>query len=190
MTRELVLLDRIVSLARDRRVRLEDFERAVADSPQLAVDVVRIADSPLYGMEGRIHGLQRAVLILGVETVAEIAASALANRCFRASALEPAVAAQRWAHSLQIGVCSRLIARRLGLRLETEGYVAGLVHELGDLDLQREPAIALLVQAAHAVVEDSEKSPDALLDLGLRPDDVEQLRAALDRRVEQLAAVI
>jgi hypothetical protein len=40
------------------------------------------------------------------------------------------------------------------------------------------------------VVEGCEKSQDALLDLGLYPDEVAQLRAALDLRVEQLAAIL
>lgn len=148
MTRELALLGRIVALSRDRHVRLEDFERSVAASPQLAAEVVRVADSALYGMEGRIHQLQRAVLILGVETVSEIAAAIVAHRRLRASPLEPAAAQAVWTHSLQIGVGSQLIARQLGLRLETEAYVAGLFHELGPLDLQREAPVAALVQAA------------------------------------------
>jgi HD-like signal output (HDOD) protein len=183
MTRELALLERIVALARARHVRLEDFAHTLAASPELAADVVRVAGSALYGMEGRIHGLQRAVLILGVETVTEIAAAVLAQREFGA-------ARTAWHHGLQIGACGQLIARRLDLRLETEVWVTGLFHELRSLELAREAPVAALVQAAHAVALGGDGLPDPLADLGLYPDDVAELRALLDERVKQLAAVL
>lgn len=150
MKNELALLGRILELARDPAVRLEDFERSVAASPRLAAEVVRVANSALYGMEGRIHQLQRAVLILGVQSVSGIAVSILARRQLLGGELG-ALGDALWTHSLEVGVASQLIARCLGLPLEAEGYLVGLLHELGVLELRREHGTgysALLARAS------------------------------------------
>lgn len=134
---ELALLGRILQLSRDPEVQLEAFEQSVAASPRLAAEVVRIANSALYGMEGKIHQLGRAVLILGVESVSQIAAAILARRQLRSGGLG-ALGDAIWAHSLEVGIASQLIARCLGLPLEAEGYLVGLLHELGVLELRRQ----------------------------------------------------
>jgi len=137
MSQELALLGRILELARDPVIRLEDFERSVAASPRLAAEVVRVANSALYGMEGKIHHLNRAVLILGVESVSQIAAAILASGRLRGGGLG-ALGDAIWTHSLQVGAASQLIARCVGLPLEAEGFLVGLLHELGVLELRRE----------------------------------------------------
>ena len=73
MSIELALLGEIMAISRDSDASLEEFGQKVGTSPQLAREVVRISNSALYGMEGKINRLERAVLILGMRTVAEIA---------------------------------------------------------------------------------------------------------------------
>jgi len=194
MSRELALLGRILQLASDRAVRLEEFERCLSASPPLAAEVVRIAGSDLFGMEARIHTLQRAVLILGVALVASIAAAVVARRELTRE--------ERWRHSLEIAVCSEEIARCLGLDLGPEAFRAGLLHDLGTPSMQCErwahpgAPLAALVAAAHAIVEPGaagETAPSAgeaaraLADLDLHPDDVSAVRAVLAARVKQLS---
>ena len=138
MSHELALLGRLVRLARDPRGRLEELEQCIAASPRLAQETVRVAGSALYGMEGRVHQLTRALLILGAENVSSIAALVLARGQLRGSRIGPIGGDALWAHSLEIAACSQLVARLLGLQFETEAFLVGLLHELGMLDLHRQ----------------------------------------------------
>ncbi len=138
MNGELALLGRILTLAADEEVLIPDFSRTVGSSPNLAAQMVKVANSPLYGMEGRITRLERAVVILGVRTVAGIASSVLMASHMKASRLCTLPPNALWMHSLEIGACAELLARSLGWPHEPEAYLAGLLHDLGTLNLFQE----------------------------------------------------
>ena len=135
MSIELVLLGEILAIARDSDASLDEFGQKVGTSPQLAREVVRVSNSALYGMEGKINRLERAVLILGTRAVAEIASTLLVAKQMRGMNIGRVAGDQIWIHSLHTGLCAQLIARCLSLPSESEAYLAGLLHDLGLLDL-------------------------------------------------------
>lgn len=137
MSIELMLLGEILRLSRDSDVSLEEFGEKVASSPHLAAEIVRVSNSALYGMEGRINRLERAVLILGIRTVASIASSVLVAAKVRGVKVGGLNHDALWIHSLETGVCAQLIARCLGLPADSEAYLAGLLHDLGMLELHQ-----------------------------------------------------
>jgi HD-like signal output (HDOD) protein len=75
------------------------------------------------------------VLILGVEAVAGIAASVVVADRARRARIRELPADAFWLHSLESGICSELLARFLGLGTYREAYLAGLLHDLGVVDL-------------------------------------------------------
>jgi len=138
MSAEIALLGRILTLATEEQVSIEEFGRVVASSPALSAQVVRVANSALYGMEGRITRLERAILILGVRTAAATASSVLMSSKLRAVRIGPVSGDALWMHSLEIGACAELLARCLGWPHEAEAYLAGLLHDLGMQELFQE----------------------------------------------------
>ncbi len=136
MSMEFALLGEIITLSHDpTNTRLDEFATKVATSPQLAAKVVRVSNSALYGMEGKINRLERAVLILGMRTVAEIASSLLVANRLQSVNIGTLGGDALWMHSLETGVCAQLIARCLLPSVESEAYLAGLLHDLGVLEL-------------------------------------------------------
>jgi HD-like signal output (HDOD) protein len=175
-------LERIRALAWDPRLRLEDLEGCIAQEPGLAAEVVRIADSALCGMPGRIHTLSRALLILGAREVCAIAALVLVRRELRGEAGDG-----RWLHSLEVALASQLVAQRLGLGLESEAFLAGLLHELRETP-RAGPALAALLCAAHALLAGA--PADARVELDLYADDQAAVRAGVAARLERLTEVV
>ena len=180
--KELARLERILALGRDPRLRLEDLEICIAEEPGLADEVVRIAGSALFGMEGRIHSLTRALLILGAREVCGIAALILVQHELRGAGDES------WLHSLEIAVASELVSRRLGLGLESEAFLAGLLHELPEAPRATSAALAALLCAAHSLPSDVPANPP--LELPLDPDDQIAVRAEVEARVKLLTATL
>jgi len=131
MNAEIALLGQILTLASDDNVLIEEFGSVVASSPQLAAQVVKVANSSLYGMEGRITRLERAVLILGVRTVASIASSVLVANQTKSIRIGKLTGNELWMHSLEVGCCAQLLCRCLSWPHDSEAYLAGLLHDLG-----------------------------------------------------------
>ncbi len=135
MSTELIQLGEILHLAGDSGCNLGTFGEKVATSPKVAAEVVRVSNSALHGMEGKINRLERAVLILGMRTVADIASALLVAGRMKNMDVGELRGDAIWTHSLEIGVCAQLVARSLGLPLESEAYRAGLLHDLGILEM-------------------------------------------------------
>ena len=197
---DLAFLGEILGLSRDPSLNLDDFLEKFGASPRLAADVVRAADSALYGMEGKITRLQRAVLILGPRKVASIVSALVIRRTL----VESQAGRQGhaiWMHSLETGVCAELVAACLDLGAGSDAYVAGLLHHLEGNELREMAAcgqpVAALVRAAHALVEEpyagwQDGLPGdqrVLADLGLLTGDLVEIRRATRERTKALAAV-
>jgi HD-like signal output (HDOD) protein len=157
---ELALLGQILVLAEDETTSSEHLSMTVANSPMLAASVVQVSNSALYGMEGRVARLERAVLVLGVRTVASIASTVLVAASLRARSIGGISSDAIFLHSLEVGICAQLLAKRLGVRPDSEAYLAGLLHDMGMSELHDAHGAAYT-----ACVERSMRERRALVDV-------------------------
>ena len=186
---------------------MDDVLDLVGTAPGLADELVRIGNSQLFDMAGKITRPERAVLILGPRNVAAIAAAVFAAR--PPSGAGPATPWQR----LSTGVCAELIARQLELGSGPEACVAGLLHDLGAraLDwgfpeslcqvlahqrapLQAPPAVRGLASVLHAaqilVGPEHAAASELVQDLGLLPEDLAEIEQRLADRTKELARLL
>jgi HD-like signal output (HDOD) protein len=128
-------LAEILRLSREPDLCVDDLVRRVSAAPDLAAEVVRIAGSPAYLRAGRIERLDRAVLILGARTVADIATAVTVTARTRGRAIGTREPDALWLHSLAIGIGAELAGRCLGAPCASDAHAVGLLHDLGVLDL-------------------------------------------------------
>ncbi len=103
----------------------------------LTTEILRIANSPLYGM-GKIKDIRHALILLGLNTIKYIAISAAVSTLFKSSSLEKETSfnvTEFWVHSIRIGTISKLLAQQIGYQEPDALFVAGLIHDLGRLVL-------------------------------------------------------
>lgn len=121
---------RIVQVVEDPKATARDMHDIVRTDPALATKILKVVNSAFYGLPSQIASLDRAILMLGLSAVKNIALAASLARLFRVDALSDQFAARDlWRHCVAVGVCSRLIARRGPA--QDELFVAGLVHDVG-----------------------------------------------------------
>ena len=102
----------------------------------LTAELLQIVNSPLYGFPARIGSIQRAVLVLGFETVKRHVLAASMKLYFR-SAVRLDLLRGIWRHSL---ACA-LVAEELSIvcsasqSADDAVYTAGLLHDMGRLGL-------------------------------------------------------
>lgn len=113
----------------------QDIARLVGQDPALAVRVLRIANSPLYGLSRQVETLERAVTVLGVRQMRELVLAASVGGVV---ARMPNVLYEMddfWRHSILCGLTARRLASACA-RVETDfAFVAGLLHDIGQLVL-------------------------------------------------------
>lgn len=134
-------------LSTDRCVEL------IESDPGLAAATLKLANSPLYGLSGRIGSIQDAVRMLGLRAVSGLLTAVALRRAFR---IDPKVnfkASSYWRHAFATALAARTLAKRVDLD-PNEAFVTGLMHDVGQLVLATYYPIEASKAIALAVKED------------------------------------
>ena len=123
---------RIIETVEDPDSTAHDLHLIIANDPALCARVLKVVNSAFYGLPGQIGSINRAIVLLGLNAVKNIAIAASLARLFRGGRLSPNFAAKDlWAHSITVGATTKLLAEKAGLRLADEAFLAGLMHDIG-----------------------------------------------------------
>ena len=116
----------------DPEASTRSLSRLVELDPALSATVLRMANSPYFGVSGRVGGARQAVVMLGVKSVGSLAVSRTASLVF--SEDETTAPAGYWTHSIATAVACAVIAPYAGVA-DDEAFTAGLLHDIGSLVL-------------------------------------------------------
>jgi putative nucleotidyltransferase with HDIG domain len=125
---------RLWRLAQDENTSGREITRLIEREPALAARVLRIANSPVFQHEGQIASIERAVNVIGMREIADLA---LAGACVAGfSPLENQLlrSADFWWHSFCTALLARDAARAAGLPPD-DAFTAGLLHDIGQMML-------------------------------------------------------
>lgn len=126
----------VLRLSDDQRATLEDIAEVIRRDPGLASQLLRVANSPMYGMGGEITSLARAGAVLGLRTVKLLS---LSFSVVTRPAQGDEAALMVWRHTLVTSAIAQNLARRREPRLADECFIAGLLADMGRLALAEEP---------------------------------------------------
>lgn len=125
---------RIIELASDPEVSMEELSQAMSQDPPLAGRVLRVANSPFYGMSREVDSLKLALVILGISETKNIVLGLSILNILKD--LDSNMAYDRekfWLHSAGCGVISRILGRKLDLKTDGADFIAGLLHDMGKI---------------------------------------------------------
>lgn len=126
------ITNRIVEVVDDPRATAHDMHEIVKNDPALAAKILKVVNSAFYGLPAQIASLDRAIVMLGLSAVKNIALAASLARLFKPGALsEQFEARDLWRHCVGVGVCARMLTKAAQGVQNDEAFVAGLVHDMG-----------------------------------------------------------
>jgi putative nucleotidyltransferase with HDIG domain len=111
-------------------VKVDEVVRLVAYDHTIAVQCLRMAASPLFGLAHPPKSIKGAVMTLGLRRVETILLTCCLGQAFPAQkwVLDPAVF---WRHSLGCAMVCRKFSEKLASADAEKAYMAGLLHDLG-----------------------------------------------------------
>jgi putative nucleotidyltransferase with HDIG domain len=145
-------------------VSAHDLHQVISLDPVLTANVLRLVNSAYYSLRQPVTSPIRAIILLGLNTVKHVVLSTAvlaqfgSRERFRAFSM-----ADFWSHCLCVAVTAKCLAQRLGVAANgrEEYFVAGLLHDLGKIPLNRQfpeeyGAAADLVKDRQATLEEAE----------------------------------
>lgn len=135
----------------------------LATDQSLSVRVLRLANSPFYGLARKVTNLSEAVVVLGMRTVKNLALVASTypwmTRPLPGYCLGPN---EMWRHAFATAVGAQLVAQLTRKAKPDEAFTAGLLHDLGKVALSvwidnKIQAIAFYAQREQIPFDEAER---------------------------------
>src|SRR5688572_18190084 len=138
---------RIVATVEDPKSTASQLHKIVSHDPALVTRILKVVNSAFYGLPGQIGSIERAIVLLGLNAVKNIAVAASLGQLFRGVKLcEGFTAKDLWKHCVAVGVVARDLAKQMKVPLVDEAFLAGMIHDIGILvSLQTAPEPTRLV---------------------------------------------
>ncbi|MCU0688406.1 MAG: HDOD domain-containing protein [Phycisphaerales bacterium] len=123
---------KIVSIVEDPSSTAQDLHNVISKDPALCTRILKVVNSAFYGLPGQIGSINRAIVLLGLNAVKNIAIAASLAKLFKGGQLTPNFSAKDlWTHSIAVGTGTKLLAEQMKIGLGDEAFLAGLIHDIG-----------------------------------------------------------
>ena len=129
---------RILEVVNDISCSPRDLMEVIKVDPVLTGRILNLVNSSYFSMPQRITSLNRALILLGFNTIKNIALSTAFIDSTKNQQQNEQID-NLWQHLLGVGVAAKLIATKCGQprQILEEFFIAGLLHDIGDLMLLR-----------------------------------------------------
>jgi putative nucleotidyltransferase with HDIG domain len=133
-----ITVSKVLEVCNNPKTSPIDLDRVIQLDPVLMGKVLKLINSAYYGLGTQVTSLARAIIMLGINTVKNLALStAVMDRLVDKNDFKAINMDGFWRHSLCVGVTAKLIAKARGVdpKLLEEYFAAGLLHDIGKIPL-------------------------------------------------------
>lgn len=131
---------RIQQLVNDPDSSLDDVTKVIMNDTGLTSRILRIANSAYMGLAAKVDTVGRAVQVLGLNQVHDLALASAAVGSLTTIKTPSLDVSDFWRRSVYCAVVARIICKQRQLRSAERLFVSGLLHDTGHLLLAyREP---------------------------------------------------
>jgi len=124
---------RINDMLSDENSGASEIGALIEPDPALSAALLRIANSSLYGIGGEVSSVERAVTIVGLREVRDLAFGICASAAFEGIPNSLITVEDFWKHSLYCASAAQAIARKARVCPGESLFTAGLLHDIGHL---------------------------------------------------------
>ena len=138
-----VTVAKVLEITNNPKTSPADLNQIISLDPVLMGKVMRLINSAYYSLPNQITSLVRAIIMLGINTVKNLALStAVLGTLGRASDFQALNMEGFWRHSISVGVTAKLTATRRNIdpKIREEYFIAGLLHDIGKIPLNNKLA--------------------------------------------------
>lgn len=126
---------RVSELLEDPNATSQEIGKLLGQDPGLALRVLKIANSPMYGLSRQVETVERAVMVLGKSQIVEVVLATTVSKVIAGIPNDVYDMDDFWSHSILCGIVTRELTR-LCRHVDVDfAFVAGLLHDVGQLVL-------------------------------------------------------
>ena len=133
-----VSVGKVLEICNNSDVNAKDLNQVISLDPVLTGKLLQLINSAYYGLSSNITSLIKAITMLGINTVKNLALSTAILGTLPKNKKSTGLNMEGyWRHCLCVGVTSKLLAVKQGIdpKYHQEYFTAGLLHDIGKIPL-------------------------------------------------------
>jgi len=127
----------VMQITNDPDATILQICECIQRDPALAVKILKVSNSPYYGMRQHVATLKLALVVLGVRQVRNIVLGVTVFENLSDHAQGQNWLRALWSHSVLVATLSKKLGAALALGLQGEDFVVGLLHDVGKVLLYK-----------------------------------------------------
>lgn len=131
-------VSKVLEICNNPNTSPADLNHVISLDPVLVGRVLKLINSAYYGFSQQVTSLVRAIIMLGINTVKNLALSTAVLGNFSSKNQYQSLNMEGfWRHSFCVGVTAKLIAkqRNIDQKLWEEYFTSGLLHDIGKIPI-------------------------------------------------------
>ncbi len=126
------VVTRLSKLINDENATMRDFEETIKMDPTLVVRLLRLVNSPFFGLRQNVDSISRAVAFIGMKNLQNMAITDALRNIFSKNDTSTLFSRkQLWLHCVAVSICSKMIAERIFGINGDDAYLCGILHDFG-----------------------------------------------------------
>jgi len=126
---------RIIECTEDPNSSAADLKETILNDQSISAKVLSLANSAFYGYPKKVTDITRGIVILGFDTVVDVAISVSILKIFSGKSTEEFDKDNFWLHALASGEAARLLSKMIGGKELELSFITGLLHDIGKVIL-------------------------------------------------------
>ena len=116
----------------DSNATMKDFEDVIKMDPTLVVRLLRLVNSPFYGLTQHIDSISRAVAFIGMKNLHNMAVTDALKNIFSEQETSSTFSRNKlWLHCAAVSICAKMLAERIFGINGDDAYLCGILHDFG-----------------------------------------------------------
>ena len=122
----------VTRLVNDPDSTMKDFEEVIKIDPVLVSRLLRLVNSPYYGMVQTVDSIARAVAFLGMKNLHNLVVTDALKNIFVGPEINSIFSKKKlWFHCAAVSICSKMVAERIFGINGDDAFLGGILHDFG-----------------------------------------------------------
>lgn len=122
----------VTRLINDPDSTMRDFEEVIRMDPILVSRLLRLVNSPYYGLAQTVDSIGRAVAFLGMKNLHNLVVTDALRSIFIGPEIHSVFSKKKlWAHCAAVSICSKMVAERIFGINGDDAFLCGILHDFG-----------------------------------------------------------
>ena len=123
---------RVSQLAGNENSTMKDFEDVIKLDPVLVTRLLRLVNSPYFGLTTRVESIAKAVVFVGMKNLRNLVAVEAIRDLYKDDGTSGDFSRRAlWLHSATVAILSGMIGKRIFGNGSEELFLAGILHDIG-----------------------------------------------------------